>query len=736
MILRNFQSIAVKKILNRSEDLFLNGGNKKLIFKSPTGSGKTLMIADFLKQFSEKHSNMKISIIWAAPRKLHNQSKEKLSNYFKNTNSYICSNFNELKRKKISDREILFLNWEAINKKDKNLLILENEKEFYFGKVLENTKNNGNKLMMIIDESHYHATSDISKKLIKEINPELTIEMSATPILQNPDEIVTVPIETVKLDGMIKKSIILNPGFKNILKNNKIYSNNAKTSDLFILDQAIKKRNEIANEYKKLNNKINPLLLIQLPDKKTQQEEKLKIDIQKYLKDHHKISTENGKLAIHLSENKRNLNSIKKNDNEVEVLIFKQAIALGWDCPRAQILALFRDWKTLNFSIQTLGRIIRMPQVKIGHYRKEILNHSYVFTNIENIEIKEDTAKDYVTINTSFRDKKVKLGLNSVYRVRQREKTRLNPSFTNIFLSEAENYKLEKKIKLNNQKVEYKLISDEKSFSIDQLIDKKYSGTQNITNLNLEDLQKVFDYFVRNNLSPYFPEDVSVGRVKESIYKFFNKKLKIKYENSFEKIINIVLSKYNQQHFVNIIDITKEKYKFFTDKRDQEIGNIKNWNIPDLINYTGNYVRFNSKKSIMQPFYYDSKWKSEENFIKHLDKSSSVKWWYQNGENDNLHFAIPYNENNDVNLFFVDFIVCFKNNKLGFFDTKSGRTIDDAKFKSDGLQSFILKNKKNFVGGLVTNSDQSNYKGRWLVFDANGKDLNSKDLKKWKNLNF
>ena len=284
MILRNFQSIAVKKILNRSEDLFLNGGNKKLIFKSPTGSGKTLMIADFLKQFSEKHSNMKISIIWAAPRKLHNQSKEKLSNYFKNTNSYICSNFNELKRKKISDREILFLNWEAINKKDKNLLILENEKEFYFGKVLENTKNNGNKLMMIIDESHYHATSDISKKLIKEINPELTIEMSATPILQNPDEIVTVSNRNSKIGWNDKKINILNPGFKNILKNNKIYSNNAKTSDLFILDQAIKKRNEIANEYKKLNNKINPLLLIQLPDKKTQQEEKLKIDIQKISK--------------------------------------------------------------------------------------------------------------------------------------------------------------------------------------------------------------------------------------------------------------------------------------------------------------------------------------------------------------------------------------------------------------------------------------------------------------------
>ena len=61
MIPRNFQSTAVKKLLSRSEDLFLDGKNKKLIFKSPTGSGKTLMIAEFLKQFSEKYSNKKIS---------------------------------------------------------------------------------------------------------------------------------------------------------------------------------------------------------------------------------------------------------------------------------------------------------------------------------------------------------------------------------------------------------------------------------------------------------------------------------------------------------------------------------------------------------------------------------------------------------------------------------------------------------------------------------------------------
>ncbi|GAH95392.1 unnamed protein product, partial [marine sediment metagenome] len=37
-------------------------------------------------------------------------------------------------------------------------------------------------------------------------------------------------------------------------------------------------------------------------------------------------------------------------------------IALGWDCPRAQILVLFRDWKSLTFSVQTIGRIMRMPE--------------------------------------------------------------------------------------------------------------------------------------------------------------------------------------------------------------------------------------------------------------------------------------------------------------------------------------------------------------------------------------
>lgn len=169
-------------------------------------------------------------------------------------------------------------------------------------------------------------------------------------------------------------------------------------------------------------------MLIQLPDRKTQVEDQVKNDVVRILKDKYGMTTENGRLAIYLSEGKENLENIAKNNHETEVLIFKQAIALGWDCPRAQVLVLFRDWKSLTFSVQTVGRIMRMPEPDIGHYKQEILNHGFVFTNLADIEIKEDVARNYVTIYTSQRIENYKpIKLESVYRLRQREKNSFKP---------------------------------------------------------------------------------------------------------------------------------------------------------------------------------------------------------------------------------------------------------------------------------------------------------------------
>lgn len=732
MQLKDYQNTAIKKLLTRSKELLAQSGEKKVIFKAPTGSGKTIMTAEFLKQLiDDKEIKTPLSFIWTAPRKLHTQSKEKLENYYEDTRALECSNFEDLTDKQIGENEILFLNWESINKKDKNTIVKENEKEFYLGKIVENTKEEGREIVLIIDESHHHATSDISQDLISDIAPRLTIEVSATPVIQDPDEIVAVPLEDVKIEGMIKKSVILNPNFKNVLSGDSLKTTLADGTDAMVLEEGIKKRAEIAKAYKEAGIDINPLLLIQLPDRKTQAEDQVKNDVVRILKDKYGITTENGRLAIYLSEEKENLENIAKNNHETEVLIFKQAIALGWDCPRAQVLVLFRDWKSLTFSVQTVGRIMRMPEPDTGHYKQEILNHGFVFTNLADIEIKEDMARNYVTIYTSQRTESYKpIKLESVYRLRQREKTRLSPKFINIFLDEAKAYNLEKKIETKGQKLELSLISDYEAEGVDKLANAEIKGEAKINTENEADLQKLYDFFVKNNLSPFYPEDRSIGRLKEAIYYFFRMRLGMEYTDRFAEIINIVLSPKNSQHFINVIDSTKEKYIAETQKREAELQKSADWELPEMLNYGGNFTEFKTKLSAMKPFYYDHKWKTEEVFIKFLEKSDQIEWWFKNGDRDATFFAVSYIENDEQKPFYVDFIVKFNDGKIGLFDTKSGNTIKDAREKSDGLQEYTKKHK-NIIGGIVANTNSKDFSGRWMCYKGQGTELNPDDFSNW-----
>ncbi|MFA5271127.1 MAG: DEAD/DEAH box helicase family protein [Candidatus Omnitrophota bacterium] len=732
MQLKKYQQIAIRELLEDSKKLLNQSGGKKLMFKAPTGSGKTIMMAEFFQRIAEDPEvHTPLAFIWTAPRKLHTQSREKLLCYFENSRAIECSEFDDLDDRQIQENEILFFNWESINKKD-NVYIRENEKENNLSAVIERTKDAGREIVLIIDESHHHATSDISQNLINDIAPKLTIEVSATPVVKDPDEIVSVPLEEVKTQGMIKKSIILNPDFKNVLSDDKVKSALANGADALVIETALKKRKELIKAYEDAGVNINPLLLIQLPDRKTQMEDRIKDDVTRLLKDKYGITKENGKLAIYLSGEKENLENIARNDNETEVLIFKQAIALGWDCPRAQVLVLFRDWKSLTFSIQTVGRIMRMPEPDEGHYKNEVLNHGYVYTNLSDITICEDIAKKYVTIYTSHRIKQYKpIKLASVHSKRQREKTRLAPLFINIFLEEAKKYSLEKKIKIKGQKVQMGFIADFHAGSVDELGGADIAADKSVDTNNNTDLQRLYDFFVRRNLSPFYPEDRSVGRVKEAIYYFFRMRLGIHYTERFRDIINIVLSEDNERHFVNVIDAAKESYIAETQKRENELETDKAWEVPEVINFGGEYTELKSSLSVMQPFYYDQRWKTEKAFINFLEKSKNIAWWFKNGSRDAVYFAVPYEENGEWSPFYVDFVVQFKDGRIGLFDTKSGQTIKGAREKSDGLQAYLKEHGKKLFGGIVANTDSRNFTGRWMVYTGASADLNAGEFGNW-----
>jgi type III restriction enzyme len=738
MLLKNYQINAIDELLGKSKKLFTYSDNKKLIFKAPTGSGKTVMVAEFLKQLCEdKEVKAPLSFIWTAPRQLHGQSRDKLDSYYEPSRALRCSFFEDLDNKRIDQNEILFFNWESINKEG-NIYIRDNEQDNNLTSVLANTREEGRTIILIIDESHHHATSEISQNLIRDIGPKLTIEVSATPTLDGiADERVSVQLEDVKAEGMIKKAVVLNPEFNNVIKDAKVQSQLSKQSEELVIELALKKRKALKDAYEKEKVDINPLVLVQLPDRHTSLEDVIKDKVIAILKDKHKITTENGKLAIHLSGDHENLENISKADSEAEVLIFKQALALGWDCPRAHILVLFRDWKSIVFSIQTIGRIMRMPDPDYGHYTNEILNYGYIFTNLDDIEIQEDIARDYITVHTSRRRGDYSsLGIPSCHSKRHREKTRLSTFFIKVFLQEADAYGLAKKIQKKSKGLSVNFISDYKAESVDALVGQKIAGDKGIKMTGF-DLQKYFDHFVRKNLSPFHPEDRSIGRLKEAIYYFFDQTLDMKYEDVQEEIVQMVLSEENIQHFVNVIDQTKTKYLDHVSKREKELDYDDSWDVPESISYSSAYTEIDHKlKSIMQPFFCNETSAIEMAFIDFLEKQSHIHWWFKNGDRDAVFFAVPYQENGDKKPFYVDFIVRMKDGSTGLFDTKSGLTRQVAGTKIDGLNAYIKeqnKKGKNLFGGIVTNTDPRKFTGRWISFNKDGKALTTSN-DNWENL--
>src|SRR3989344_1317977 len=119
--LTKYQGKATRKLLEHAKELLRQTSNKKLVFKAPTGSGKTLMMAEFLTRFADDKGHQPCAFIWAAPRQLHEQSRRKIESHFENSRAMECSFFEDLDDRRIGENEILFLNWESIHQ-EKNLI--------------------------------------------------------------------------------------------------------------------------------------------------------------------------------------------------------------------------------------------------------------------------------------------------------------------------------------------------------------------------------------------------------------------------------------------------------------------------------------------------------------------------------------------------------------------------------------------------------------------------------------
>ena len=774
-----YQEKAVRQLVENTVNLLgLNGNRRQVVLKAPTGAGKTVMASEMLATLTEELQSRsdlpfrQVAFIWIAPNKLHQQSYFKMKNFFTETKLLKPVMFDELDQSDgiIHQGEVLFVNWESINSKN-NLIVRDNEQGLSLYDIARKTREENIPIIVVIDEEHlfWTKTADKSKAVLEKINAKVEIRISATPKTK-PEYLVNIDRQEVIREEMIKEGVLLNPDVTSG------YANDIALNE-HLINKALEKRQQIADAYKKEGVNINPLLLIQLPndttDAMTADDTKIMEQVVQYLDVMQGINTDNHRLAVWLSKQKTNLEDIERNDNLTEVLLFKQAIALGWDCPRAAVLLIFRKLTSDTFTVQTVGRILRMPEQRF--YRNPLLNKGYVYTDIskDKIQIVADDM-DYLhkaVLQAVRRNNLDNVQLVSYYEVRRSaDRNRLGPDFRKVltktfedmwttttpltipFLFEDEGEEsdyqqidVQSTIAKNRQAAERQRIRlDVKNVNIEIPADIFF---QNDVNTTIETGQKakftrtagevdrVYIDWCRQMLSGY-EKAHSTGvlanyllEAMENLFELFEteaKKVVLYHENrpKFAEIVSKALARYSK--------ILEQRKKEANERSFEAYG----WEVPEDRIYTdeNHVIKDTVKDHALLPFVeLRTASTPEREFAAFLESNrESIDWWYKNGDKGREHYAIEYtNSQGKKALFYVDFVIRMKNGQIFLFDTKTENSDPEAPQKHNALLAYMQNEEnvsKHLQGGIIVHD--TDHSGNWLysqqpietIYDVRGWD--------------
>lgn len=760
--LKQYQETAVGELIAAIKTLLTKEGEKKVcVFQAPTGSGKTLMTAKFIEEIIRELPEADLCFVWVSIGKgeLHLQSKRSLEKVFGGAPrvSLVEEEFTG-GRERIVRNEVVVVNWEKLRSKDretgdwKNILMKDGEK-LNFRDVLAKTREQ-RKVILIIDESHIGATAERTNELRDEINADVILEMSATPkIKPDPRDVargtagyVFVEPKDVIDEGMIKKELIINEKIDEI-------TNNEADSQEVVLEAAYQKRRELKKHLETEKSIVNPLALVQIPTAEAGED---KIKAVKEFLSRKCITEKNGKLAIWLADEKSAALGPKNEwvrdlDNEIEFLIFKQAIDTGWDCPRAHILVKFRESHSETFEIQTVGRILRMPEQK--HYASEPLNVGYIYTNVQSIIVKrEEYNPNIIKHLKSVRVAEYKpIKLVSYYKARA-DYGDITSSFSAVFekiacahfdlkgdhtLFVQNTEKLERAgMILDIKKYQQDIIANAKieGKSFDEIEGKIDSAAHARLTIAGNDLQALFEQIIKNNLGSFKNVKRSVPKVKTAIYSWFRKYLGAK-EWPEEAILvqMIFLHNGNRKQFEAILADAIEAYKTIREKEiKKRVEESEQWYELEVVQESF----FNKhadelaegKRYVYEPCYLSTaRLDPERQFEKFLNENAGkIIWWWKNGENKKDYFGIKYEYPEGViHTFYPDYLVQFTDGQLGMFETKDIGDRDGAtytKAKAEKLQEYIReqnKKGKRLSGGIAIEKS-----GRWKI--------NQKDKYDWR----
>lgn len=697
MKLKNFQLEAVKSLFNAMDTL-----TRDIILKSPTGSGKTIILTYFMHQYIQSFS--KNIFVWLTPGKgnLAEQSKAKMDKYIHDSQTKLLS---DVMIDGFKENDNCFINWEKLTKKGNTAL--KDSERTNFLEHIQHALNDGLHFIIIVDESHQNNTIK-ADEIIQYFHTNKIIRCSATPKGIAKAEIIEVPEEKVISEGLIKKMLVINQDFSQKIE--------TENQTAFLLERALQKQRDLHAAFLEREININPLIIIQIPNKS----ELLQDEVERYL-EKQGMTYENGQLAVWLSNRHENLENIDKPDAKSSAVIIKQSVATGWDCPRAYILVKLRDGMDETFEIQTIGRIRRMPEAK--HYKDDLLDSCYLYTFDEKFTAGVKTALNKGALNAStlfLKNEYKNIALTGEQRTMVT--TTRNPQKAlqaivsyaqkeyGIGTNKAENYVLLKKAKFEmSENIIKHTISGETStldFSASDLNDISVTEKLNTHKHGRDYHQKISKIGLEIGME-YSYMNAIIRKLFDKNFKYSKKILALEPRevyafvlNNADKLQNLVRHAMAYENAQLVLDIKTKSYYDF--------------HIPQSCLFTYNCdakTQMEYRKNVYQGYLSSAAPRStpEVKFEKFCEHSDSVQWWYKNGDKGNEYLSIVYEDNsNKQKLFYPDYIISV-NDEIWIIETKGGfdrggnsQDIDIyTKKKFKVLKTYL--EKYSLHGGIVRN---------------------------------
>jgi type III restriction enzyme len=749
--LAEFQREKVEELTNSLVRLWrMEKAQKPILLKAPTGSGKTVMLAHFVRGLNHlpTWSDDKAFVWITFSEELAMQSLEKFELYFGTSQENGLLTVADLGQGKLNTNDILFLNWQKlVSRSAENRRLrrpdneqLRREQGSYFEDFIDATKMDGREIILIIDEAHTNVTVDLAQDMIDYISPRVVIHVTATPkaelVAKAVDDgaYISVDRERVVQEGLIKEKILIQTA-------EDLERHRGEDFDFAMLDLGLSKRNSLKEQYEKLGKAINPLLLIQLPNDDAglvAQGEKTKEQVvTDYLE---KVGVLPERIGRWFDSHPKP-DFIEENDDEHEVLIFKLAAGTGWDCPRAQVLVMFRNVTVEQRYVQTVGRILRNPDPQnIADYAAHPdLRSGYLYTNYHRADIvsnwidpKQHTPFVYYTHR---RIQDPKLGIPSDFLSRadygdlgssSRFQRSLFESLDRYFGLGSESMIDARQQKLIDAGIDLdvnvtnSIVVDAQFSDFDQLsLEFQTSGSEQLVELSRNDVEKTFNLMCWNLLREQTEEDAKVSNISrswsplKSAFRVWLRNTVSAESDHYYRVVIADLTKGSRSKFRPAITIALKEYRPILDQliadrsARERVQQTFEFNIRSEYNYPADYEQIQVSKCALESLFvleggYPGR-ANELEFVDYLEsQDDNLEWWFKQGTGRD-YFGVQYRNtaSDRESVFYPDWILRLANGRIGIVDTKSGNTATDTEGRAGALARKLLELGDSYFGGIV-----------------------------------